>query len=185
MERIAPIAERFDLAVEDVLSNISYMNATTTDVLESAPAAMAALMQEDSTYRLVIVDSIMGTLRREYGGRGELNERQIRLNGLISRFQKLATIHKLVVIFTNQVGYTMCCTVRCMVCHYVLCAMFCKSSLLLSLLPGGVSSPSPLLLLSPLPLLSLSLSSSTDSPPPHALSLSPLTSHLFDAHLFR
>ena len=140
MERIAPIAERFDLAVEDVLSNISYMNATTTDVLESAPAAMAALMQEDSTYRLVIVDSIMGTLRREYGGRGELNERQIRLNGLISRFQKLATIHKLVVIFTNQVGYTMYCTVRCTmycvlctVCRCVLCTMCCKSSLLLSL----------------------------------------------------
>ena len=31
-----------------MLSNISYMNATTTDVLlESAPAAMAVLMQED------------------------------------------------------------------------------------------------------------------------------------------
>ena len=102
-DRVKQIADRFDLDGDAAVDNIMYMNCCTTDMLEKAPQMIAAVIAQEPVYKLVIVDSIIATFRREYGGRGELNERQIRLGQVLHSFQRLAQTHGLGVVMTNQV----------------------------------------------------------------------------------
>ena len=41
-------------------------------------------------YRLLIIDSIMALFRVDYSGRGELNERQQKLNQFLSKLSHMA-----------------------------------------------------------------------------------------------
>ena len=54
-------------------------------------------------YRLVIIDSIMGLFRVDYSGRGELADRQQKLNRHLSSLSKLAGNLKVAVVIVNQV----------------------------------------------------------------------------------
>lgn len=52
--------------------------------------------------KLVIVDSMMAHLRSEYLGRGMLSERQVLLGDMLQRLAKIAQVHGLTVVYTNQ-----------------------------------------------------------------------------------
>ncbi|MHA1303892.1 MAG: AAA family ATPase [Candidatus Heimdallarchaeaceae archaeon] len=53
--------------------------------------------------KLLIVDSLMDIFRAEYGGLGELAERQKHLNVIIHKMMKLADAYNVAVVYTNQV----------------------------------------------------------------------------------
>lgn len=124
-ERIASIAEkRFGLDPTAVLDNIRIARVFNVDDqvrdlvhLRSARlelkcmawqmdlnfAIAGMLAEEDEPTRLVIIDSIMNLFRTDYCGRGELAERQQRLNGYLSSLKKIAEEFGVAVVLTNQV----------------------------------------------------------------------------------
>lgn len=101
-ERIAKIAERFGLDVEEVLNNIIYARAYTTEH-QSTLITMAAAQMIEDCFSLVIVDSIMALYRVDYSGRGQLSERQQDLGQFLSKLMKLSEQFNVAVLMTNQV----------------------------------------------------------------------------------
>lgn len=63
---------------------------------------VCGLFAEDGNYKLLIVDSIMALFRVDYSGRGELSERQQKLNVMLSRLSKLSEEFNVAVFMTNQ-----------------------------------------------------------------------------------
>lgn len=78
-ERIAEIAQRFELDPGDVLDNIVVARAYTSDhqieLLDHVAARMAA-----DRFALLIIDSATALFRVDFSGRGELADRQQKLN---------------------------------------------------------------------------------------------------------
>ena len=74
-ERIAPIAERYGLSPEEVLNNIVYARAPTSDNQMDLINMTAGLFAEEP-FRLLVIDSISALFRVDYVGRGELADRQ-------------------------------------------------------------------------------------------------------------
>jgi RecA/RadA recombinase len=103
-ERIRQIARERGLPEEDVLNNITvatiHNHEHQQEMLELATGLIA---EDDSPYRLVIVDSIMARYRVEFSGRGELSERQQKLGQHTELLNKVAREFKLAVVVTNQV----------------------------------------------------------------------------------
>lgn len=101
-ERIKQIAERYELDPEVCLENISYARALNS---EHQMELVEQLGGDLSTgqYRLVVVDSIMANFRVDYSGRGELNERQQKLNQHLFRLNRLSEEFNVAVFMTNQV----------------------------------------------------------------------------------
>lgn len=64
----------------------------------------ARFAEEKGAYRLLVVDSIMALFRTDYCGRGELSERQQKLNAMLSRLMKIAEEFNLAVFITNQMS---------------------------------------------------------------------------------
>jgi DNA repair protein RadA len=58
---------------------------------------------EEYKAKLVIVDSIIALHRAEFIGRGTLAERQQRLNTMLHKLSRLAEVHNIAVVVTNQV----------------------------------------------------------------------------------
>jgi meiotic recombination protein DMC1 len=53
---------------------------------------------------VLIIDSIMGNLRVDFGGgRGELSERQQKLGAMLSTLKKISEEYNVAVVITNQV----------------------------------------------------------------------------------
>jgi meiotic recombination protein DMC1 len=52
----------------------------------------AKFAEENGVYRLLVVDSIISLFRTDYGGRGELSERQQKLNTMMSRLLKMSEV---------------------------------------------------------------------------------------------
>lgn len=50
-----------------------------------------------------VVDSVISLFRTDFSGRGELAERQQKLNGLMNRLMKISEEYNLAVFITNQV----------------------------------------------------------------------------------
>ncbi|KAI8463445.1 MAG: DNA recombination and repair protein Rad51 [Monoraphidium minutum] len=101
-QRLAQIAERFGLAVNEVLDNVAYARAHNTDHQQTLLAAAAGMMA-DSRFALIVVDSATALHRTEYVGRGELAARQNSLGRFLRGLQKLADEFGVAVVITNQV----------------------------------------------------------------------------------
>lgn len=101
-ERIKQIAERYELDPDTCLENVTYARALNS---EHQMELVEQLGEELSSgqYRLIIVDSIMSNFRVDYCGRGELNERQQKLNQHLSKLNRLAEEFNVAVFMTNQV----------------------------------------------------------------------------------
>ncbi|KAK9368285.1 DNA recombination and repair protein Rad51, partial [Lipomyces kononenkoae] len=101
-ERLRDIAERFGVEPDQVCDNISYARALNSEhqmeLIEKLGSTFA-----DGSYRLLIVDSIMAQFRVDYCGRGELNERQQKLNQMLGRLNRLSEEYNVAVFMTNQV----------------------------------------------------------------------------------
>lgn len=104
-ERVAKIAEsRFGLDPTAVLDNIRIARVYNVDDQMDANIAIAAMLaDEEEPTRLIIVDSVMNLFRTDYCGRGELAERQQRLNQYLGTLKKIAEEFSVAVVLINQV----------------------------------------------------------------------------------
>ncbi|KAF7702697.1 Meiotic recombination protein DMC1/LIM15 like protein [Cucumispora dikerogammari] len=101
-ERLKEIAERYQLDVKKVLDNVIFARAYNSDHQNDLLSALSAKFTEDQTFKLLIIDSIIALFRTDFIGRGELGERQQKLNVFLQRLMKLAEEFNLAVLITNQ-----------------------------------------------------------------------------------
>ncbi|RCK63151.1 Meiotic recombination protein DLH1 [Candida viswanathii] len=101
-DRIRAIAERFGVDPDTCLENISYARALNSEHQIELVEQLGNELAE-GTFRLLIVDSIMACFRVDYSGRGELNERQQKLNQHLSNLTRVAEDYNIAVFLTNQV----------------------------------------------------------------------------------
>jgi DNA repair protein RadA len=101
-ERIVQMAQHLGLNPEDVVKNIIYADAYTSDhqmfLLENADKVV-----KENNIRLIVVDSLTAHFRSEYLGREMLAERQQKLNKHMHRLIRLARAFNAVAVVTNQV----------------------------------------------------------------------------------
>ena len=65
----------------------------------------AKFAEEPGKYKLLVVDSIISLFRSDFSGRGELGERQQKLNQMLSRLTKISEEFNVAVLITNQVSF--------------------------------------------------------------------------------
>ncbi len=101
-ERVKQMAEQQDMEPDAVLDNIFVARAYNSDhqILLGEKAQEIA---EDNDIGLIVVDSLTGQFRSDYVGRGELAERQQKLNKHMNTLLRLANSHNAAVVVTNQV----------------------------------------------------------------------------------
>ncbi|QRV16834.1 DNA repair and recombination protein RadA [Haloterrigena salifodinae] len=97
-----------DELIEDVLDKIHVAKAFNSNhqMLLAEKAKELAGEHEDSEYpvRLLCVDSLTAHFRAEYVGRGELADRQQKLNKHLHDLDKVGNLYNTAVIVTNQVA---------------------------------------------------------------------------------
>lgn len=84
-DRIKSIAERFGVDPEIALQNIAVARAGNSEHQMELIDIIAAKMAEEGSYRLLVIDSIIALFRVDFSGRGELSERQQKLNYMMNR----------------------------------------------------------------------------------------------------
>ena len=101
-ERIVQMAEHLGLDPNEVVKNIIYAEAYTSDhqmfLLENADQVI-----KENNIRLIIIDSLTAHFRSEYLGREMLAERQQKLNKHLHKLIRLARAFNAVAVVTNQV----------------------------------------------------------------------------------
>ncbi len=101
-ERISEIAKHRGLDPEKVLKNIYVARAYNSNH-QMLLADKAAEIIKDKNIKLLIVDSLTGQFRSEFIGRGQLSDRQQKLNSHMRLLQKVSELYNIVVFVTNQV----------------------------------------------------------------------------------
>ncbi|RQG95105.1 DNA repair and recombination protein RadA [Natrarchaeobius chitinivorans] len=100
--------EAVDELIEDILDKIHVAKAFNSNhqMLLAEKAKELASEHEDSEYpvRLLAVDSLTAHFRAEYVGRGELANRQQKLNKHLHDLDKVGNLYNAAVIVTNQVA---------------------------------------------------------------------------------
>jgi len=102
-ERIRQIAEALGANPEKVLKNIFVARAFNSDHQILLIDKIGEMIKDGEKIKLVVVDSLTAHFRAEYAGRGQLADRQQKLNRYIHNLMKLAEQHNLAVYVTNQV----------------------------------------------------------------------------------
>ncbi|RME31911.1 DNA repair and recombination protein RadA [Candidatus Woesearchaeota archaeon] len=102
-ERITQFAKARGLKPEQVLAQIRVAKAYNSDHQMLLAEKVEDLIKEGENVRLVIVDSLTAHFRAEFVGRGNLAERQQKLNKHMHVLSKLADMYNLAVYVTNQV----------------------------------------------------------------------------------
>ncbi|MEM3640339.1 MAG: DNA repair and recombination protein RadA [Candidatus Bathyarchaeia archaeon] len=101
-ERIVQMAKHLGLDPEQVVKNIIYAEAYTSDhqmfLLENADEII-----KENNVRLIIIDSLTAHFRSEYLGREMLASRQQKLNKHMHKLIRLARAFNAVAVVTNQV----------------------------------------------------------------------------------
>ncbi len=101
-ERIAEIAKYKGLDAEKVMKNIFVARAYNSNH-QMLLADKAADIIKEKNIKLFIVDSLTSQFRSEFVGRGQLSDRQQKLNSHMRLLQKVAELYNIVVFVTNQV----------------------------------------------------------------------------------
>ncbi len=101
--RIKQIAENLGANPEKVLKNIFVARAFNSDHQILLLEKVTEMIKNGEPIKLLIVDSLTAHFRAEYAGRGQLADRQQKLNRYLHDLMKLAEQHNLVVYVTNQV----------------------------------------------------------------------------------
>jgi DNA repair protein RadA len=101
-ERIVQMSRHLGLDPEQVVKNIIYAEAYTSDhqmfLLDNADEVV-----KENNVKLIIVDSLTSHFRSEYLGREMLASRQQKLNKHMHKLIRLARAFNLVAVVTNQV----------------------------------------------------------------------------------
>ncbi|KAG1675648.1 hypothetical protein FOA52_002357 [Chlamydomonas sp. UWO 241] len=99
-DRMRQIAQAVGLEADSVLENIAFARAHNHEHQSELLVTVAALMAED-VYKLLIMDGLMSHYRVDFVGRGELSERQQKLNVMLSRMKKIAEEFNVAVVITQ------------------------------------------------------------------------------------
>lgn len=102
-ERIRQIAEGLGANIEKVMKNILVARAFNSDHQMLLVDKISELIQKGEPIKLIVVDSLTAHFRAEFTGRGQLADRQQRINKHIHNLARLAEQFNLVVYVTNQV----------------------------------------------------------------------------------
>jgi DNA repair protein RadA len=102
-ERIKQIAEAKGLNPESVLKNILVARAFNSDHQILLIDKVGELIKNGEPVKVVIVDSLTAHFRAEFSGRGQLADRQQKLNKYLHNLMKMAEQFNLAVYVTNQV----------------------------------------------------------------------------------
>jgi len=102
-KRIREIAEAIGANPEKVLKNIFVARAFNSDHQILLIEKISEMVKAGEPIKLLIVDSLTAHFRAEFAGRGQLADRQQRLNKYMHNLMKIAEQHNLAVYVTNQV----------------------------------------------------------------------------------
>jgi len=101
--RVKQIAEAIGANPEKVLKNIFVARAFNSDHQILLLERISEMIKEGEPIKLLVIDSLTAHFRAEFAGRGQLAERQHKLNRYLHDLMKLAEQHNLAVYVTNQV----------------------------------------------------------------------------------
>jgi DNA repair protein RadA len=101
--RIKQIAEGIGANSEKVLKNIFVARAFNSDHQILLLEKISEMIKKGEPIKLLIIDSLTAHFRAEFSGRGQLADRQQKLNKYMHNLMKLAEQHNLAVYVTNQV----------------------------------------------------------------------------------
>lgn len=101
--RIKQIAERMGADPEKVLKNIFVARAFNSDHQILLLEKISEMVKNGEPIKLLIIDSLTAHFRAEFSGRGQLADRQQKLNKYLHNLMKMAEQHNLAVYVTNQV----------------------------------------------------------------------------------
>jgi len=102
-ERIRQIAEGIGANPEKVLKNILVARAFNSDHQILLIDKINEMIKNGEQIKIVIIDSLTAHFRAEFSGRGQLADRQQKLNRYLHNLMKMAEQHNLAVYVTNQV----------------------------------------------------------------------------------
>jgi len=102
-QRIRQIAEAMSANPEKVLKNIFVARAFNSDHQMLLLEKIGEMIKNGEPIKLLIIDSLTAHFRAEFSGRGQLADRQQKLNRYMHDLMKLAETHNLAVYVTNQV----------------------------------------------------------------------------------
>ncbi len=102
-QRIKQIAEAMQINPEKVLKNIFVARAFNSDHQILLLEKISEMIKSGEPIKLLIIDSLTAHFRAEFAGRGQLADRQQKLNRYMHDLMKLAETHNLAVYVTNQV----------------------------------------------------------------------------------
>jgi DNA repair protein RadA len=101
-ERVHQIAENRGINPDKVLQKIFVCKVLNAAQLEMVAQNLGKSIEEYHA-KLIIVDSIISLHRAEFTGRETLEERQKRLNIMLNKLLRLAEVHNIAIVVTNQV----------------------------------------------------------------------------------
>ena len=102
-ERVRQFAEGIGANGDKVLKNIMVARAFNSDHQMLLLDKVAQLIKDGEPIRLMIIDSLTAHFRAEFSGRGQLADRQQRLNRYLHNLMKVAEQNNIAVYVTNQV----------------------------------------------------------------------------------
>ena len=102
-ERVRQFAEGIGANGDKVLKNILVARAFNSDHQMLLLDRVAEMIKDGEPIRLMIIDSLTAHFRAEYSGRGQLADRQQRLNRYLHNMMKLAEQNNVAIYVTNQV----------------------------------------------------------------------------------
>jgi DNA repair protein RadA len=101
--RIREIAESLEANPEKVLKNIFVARAFNSDHQILLLEKVSEMIKKGEPIKILIVDSLTAHFRSEFSGRGQLADRQQKLNRYMRDLMKLAETNNLAIYVTNQV----------------------------------------------------------------------------------
>jgi DNA repair protein RadA len=102
-ERIRQIAQGLGANADKVLKNILVARAFNSDHQILLIDKINEMIKDGEPIKLVIIDSLTAHFRAEFSGRGQLADRQQKLNRYLHDLMRMAEKHNLAVFVTNQV----------------------------------------------------------------------------------
>lgn len=102
-ERIKQMCEAQGLDFTKTLKNIFVARAFNSDHQILLADKVSELIKNGEPIKLLIVDSLTAHFRAEFAGRGQLADRQQRLNKHLHNLMRIAEAHNIAIYITNQV----------------------------------------------------------------------------------
>ncbi len=102
-ERVKQIAEAMGANPEKILKNILVARALNSDHQILLIDRIGEMIKDGEPIKLVVIDSLTAHFRAEFSGRGQLADRQQKLNRYLHTLMRLAEQYNLAIYVTNQV----------------------------------------------------------------------------------